>query len=140
MRGKSDAPFSSVLPRGRGASPRRGVGKALLLGRAREAEPTPELARGVRDHRRREQRDDAQRFEAVAEHRGDRVGVARLLQRPRLTILDVRVRVLDELPHRAEAAGEVELVDAVASGRRTRHATASTSGPSSRASGVAPPT
>ena len=32
------------------------------------------------------------------------VGVARLVERPRLLLLDVRVRGADELPHRAEAA------------------------------------
>ena len=105
MRGKSGSPFSSDVPDGP-STPRRRVGQTLLLGRAGSPSRAPEGSRGVRDHRRREQRDDPQRLEAVAEHRGGRVRVARLVQRPRLAILDVRVRVPDQLPDRAERRRE----------------------------------
>ena len=87
--------ISVVLAAGRAARPSR-------ASRPRAAAPTPprraaagprvgpgspsrrhSSAGGVRDHRRREQRDDAQRLETVAEHLGDRVRVALLVQRPR---------------------------------------------------------
>ena len=62
--------------------PRRGGGHALVLGPAGQAEPAPQLGRRVRDHRRREQRDDAQRLETVADHARDRLGVAGLVAAP----------------------------------------------------------
>ena len=58
----------------------------------------------ARDHRRREQRDDAQRLEAVAEHRARPRRCRRPCAAPTARVLDVRVRGADELPHRAEAA------------------------------------
>ena len=81
FRGNSGSPFSSVEPAGSSPHARR-VGQALVLGAAGQAEAAPQLGRRVRDHRRREQRDDAQRLEAVAEHLRDRVGVARLVAAP----------------------------------------------------------
>ena len=96
----------------RQTTPGRGVGEPLLLGCAGETETTPQLARGARDQGRREQRDDAQRLQAVAQHRGDRGGVTRLVQRPRLLVLDVGVGVTDEVPHRTEPARVVELLHA----------------------------
>ena len=45
------------------------------------------------------------------EHRRDRVRVTGLVERPRLLFLDVRVRGADEVPHRAEATGVVELLE-----------------------------
>ena len=107
MRGNSGAPFSSVEPAGR--QPHAAAsGSRSSAGAAGKAESSPQLRRRARDQRRRQQRDDAQRLEAVAEHRGDRGGVTRFVERPGLLVLDVRVRVADEVPDRAEAVRVVE--------------------------------
>ena len=67
LRGNSGAPFSSGEPAG--SCPHAAAsGSRCVLGPARQPEAAPQLGRRVRDHRRREQRDDAQRLEAVAEH------------------------------------------------------------------------
>ena len=111
-RGRAGAPFSSAAPAGQ-PTPGRRLGEALLLGGAgagRAGARARAAARGISGDG--EQRDDAQRLEAVAEHRRDRGGVAGLVERPRLAFLDVRVGVADEVPHRAEPAREVELLDA----------------------------
>ncbi len=46
----------------RAAGPIAAAGQPLILGPARQAEAAPQLGRGIGDHRRREQRDDAQRL------------------------------------------------------------------------------
>ena len=80
--GTAASPFSSFAPAGK-QPPRRRGRHPLVFGPAGQTEPAPQLGRRVRDHRRREQRDDAQRLEAVTEHARDRVRVARLVERPR---------------------------------------------------------
>ena len=124
MRGKSDGALLERVAGRRDRTPARRVGQPRVLGRAGESEPAPQLRGRARDHRRREQRDDAQRLEAVAEHRRGRGRVARLVRRPRLALLDVRVGVADQLPHRAERVVEREVgergLHRVERGRRLR--------------------
>ena len=117
MRGKSESPFSSRLPAVSTRPQTAASGSRWSSGApaSPSRRQSSDAACGITGDG--EQRDDPQRFETVAEHRGGRRGVACLVQRPRLAFLDVRVRVLDELPHRAEPAREVELVDALAQRR-----------------------
>src|SRR5206468_2019642 len=83
---------------GRETSPPRGVRKARVLGTTRQSKAPPELGGSIRDQRRRQERDDPQRLQAVTEHLCRRGRVARLVERPWLALLDVGVGRPDELP------------------------------------------
>ena len=119
LRGNSGSPLSSVAPAGsrphaaasgsrsssgRPVSPSRRHSSAAAFGITGDASSAT----------------IAQRLETVAQHRGDRVGVALLVQLPGLGVLDVRVRGADEVPDRAEAAREVEPGQRVGQRPRTR--------------------
>ena len=136
--GTAARPSRAVAPAG-SCPHAAAVGQPLVLGPAGQPEPAPQLGGRVRDHRRREQRDDAQRLEAVAQHRRDRVRVALLVELPGLGVLDVRVRRADQIPDRAEARSRSRAGSSRRTIPRTRVAAASRSGPSARASGTTPP-
>ena len=139
LRGNSGSPFSKRRARGQ-LSPRRRGGQARVLGPAGQTEPAPQLARRVRDHRRREQRDDAQRLEAVAEHARDRGGVARLVAAPtaaRSSMYAFVARIRSQTA--PKPAREVEPRHRVGRCPSNAVAAASRSGPSARVSGTTPP-
>ena len=93
-------------------APRGRLREALVLGGAREAEAPPQLAGGAGisgDASSATMRSASRQSPSTA---ATAVGVTRLVERPRRAVLDVRVRRPDEVPHRAEAPGVVELVQA----------------------------
>src|SRR5258706_906696 len=79
------------------AAPGDGVGYALVVGCAGEADARPDRPGGRRDGGRREDRHDPEDLEGVAE---DAVDVRPGLGLPRFVRLEVGVRLADEPPRR----------------------------------------
>ena len=77
LRGNSGSPFSSVAPAGN-CPHAAAAGTRWSSGRPGRPSRRHNSAAAFGNHRRREQRDDAQRFETVAEHLRDRGRVALL--------------------------------------------------------------